>query len=410
MTQLSTLISTIIEVESAQRGFIFTGNETFLEPLDQADLKIINIFHGLKQLTSDNPYHQRRINTIRLLIDKRLGMIKFLVSIRRFQGFDMVQKEIEKGQGRQLQDEIRRNVEYMQSEERIIQVKLEQSSNHNIRITKLVLIFGSLTAFLFFFLALIIIRRGLVKRRLVELEIKMKNEELQRLSSEKDKFFSIIAHDLRSPFYGFLGLTELLVEELPVMSFNESKRIAVNLNDSAVATFRLLENLLEWSRMEQGLIPFKQEIFQLLPVIDECLSAIWELAKNKGIEIKSDISSELYVYADRNMLQTVIRNLVSNALKFTDNDGEILISAKSALVNNIEISIKDSGIGMKQEIIENLFKLHVNTSRPGTKGEPSTGLGLLLCKEFVEKNGGKIWVESEENIGSEFHFTIPCKV
>ena len=407
LTVLSTLISTITEAETAQRGYIITGNERFLERVDQADLKIINLFQGLKQLTSDNPLHQKRIHSIKLLIDSRLRMIKFLATMRRNEGFDKVKKEIEKGQGRLLQNEIRRQVENMQSAEHIIQAKLEQESNNNTRFTKLVLIFGSLTASMFFVLALVIIRRGLVERRLAESEIKRKNEDLLKISSEKDKFFSIIAHDLRSPFYGFLGLSQRLVEELPVMSINETRRIAGNLNDSAVATFRLLENLLEWSRMEQGLMPFLPESIQLLPFIDDCLSALWESAENKEIEIKIDVKNDLTIYADRNMIQTIIRNLVTNAIKFTKKDGNIYISAKPILENNIEISIEDSGVGMNKEIIENLFKLHINTSRAGTNGEPSTGLGLVLCKEFVEKHNGKIWAESEEGKGSTFYFTVP---
>ena len=407
LTLLSTLISTITDAETAHRGYIITGDEKFLERIDQADLKIINLFQGLKQLTSDNPSHQERIKTIKLLIDSRLRMIKFLVNMRRNEGFDMVKKEIGKGKGRLQQNEIRRNVENMQSAEHIIQANLEQKSNFNTRFTKLVLIFGSFMAFIFFVLALIIIRRGLLERRRSESEIKRKNEELQKLSSEKDKFFSIIAHDLRSPFYGFLGLSQRLVEELPVMTVNESQRIAGNLNDSALATFRLLENLLEWSRMEQGLVPFQPEIIKLLPVINDCLSALWDSSKNKEIEIKCDVDEDLIAFADRNMTQTIIRNLVSNAIKFTNNDGNIWISAKAILGNNIEISIKDSGVGMNREIIENLFKLHINKGRAGTKGEPSTGLGLMLCKEFVEKHNGRIWADSEEGIGSTFYFTLP---
>jgi len=406
LTLLSTLMTTITDAETAQNGYIITGNERFLERIDQADLKIINSFQRLRQLTSDNPNHQEGIKNIKLLIDSRLRMIKFLLTMRRNEGFDLVKKELEKGKGKLMHDEIRRKVDIMQSEEHIIQVKLEQNSNYNTNFTKLVLTLGSLLAFLFFLLGLIIIRRGLVERKLAESEIRRKNEELQRLSSEKDKFFSIIAHDLRSPFYGFLGLTQRLVEELPVMTMNESKRIAENLNDSAVATFRLLENLLEWSRMEQGLIPFQQELIPVLPVIDECLSATWESAKNKEIEIKCDVKNDLTVYADRKMLQTIIRNLVSNAIKFTNNNGTILISAESVSGNKIQISIKDSGVGMNKEIVDNLFKLHVDTSRSGTNGEPSTGLGLVLCKEFVEKHKGKIWAKSEEGKGSTFNFTI----
>jgi signal transduction histidine kinase len=407
LTILSTLTSIVNEAETAQRGYIITGNEKFLERTNQSDLQIINLFQVLKQLTSDNPSHQERIKAIKLLIDRRLRMIKYLATMRRSEGFDMVKYEIEKGNGILLQNEIRRNMEKMQSAEHIIQAKIEEESNYNTMFTKLVLIIGSLAAFLFFVLALVIIRRGLVERKLAESEIKRKNGELQRLSSEKDKFFSIIAHDLRSPFNGFLGLSQRLVEELPVLSMKETERIAGNLNDSAVATFRLLENLLEWSRMEQGLMPFQPDLILLRPVIDDCLSATWETAKNKDIEIECDVNDAQVVYADRNMIQTIIRNLVSNAIKFTKKDGNIYISAKPVLEKKIEISIKDSGVGMNKEIVEDLFKLHGNTSRFGTNGEPSTGLGLVLCKEFVEKHNGTIWAESEDGKGSTFYFTIP---
>jgi len=407
LTVLSTLNSIITEAETAQRGYIITGNEKFLKRTNQTDLLIINLFQELKQLTSDNPSHQERIKNIKLLIDSRLRMIKYLATMRRSEGFEMVKNEIEKGKGMLLENEIRRHIENMQSAEHIIQAKIEQESNYNTMFTKLVLIIGSLAAFLFFVLTLVIIRRGLVERKLAESEIKRKNEELQRLSSEKDKFFSIIAHDLRSPFTGFLGLSQRLVEELPELSMNETERIAGNLNDSAVATFRLLENLLEWSRMEQGLIPFNPDLIKLRPVIDNCLSTTWESAKNKDIEIECDVNDAQIVYADLNMIQTIIRNLVSNAIKFTKKDGNIYISAKPVLGKKIEISVKDSGVGMNKEIVEDLFKLHGNTSRFGTNGEPSTGLGLVLCKEFVEKHNGTIWAESEDGKGSTFYFTIP---
>ena len=238
-------------------------------------------------------------------------------------------------------------------------------------------------------------------------EIKLKNEQLIVANATKDKFFSIIAHDLRSPFNGFLGLTQIMAEELSSLTMREVHEIAVNMRSSATNLFRLLENLLHWARIQQGLIPFNQEVVQLQSIINESIEMIRESAKKKGIEIVSDISYDLLVFADNDMIKTVIRNLVSNAVKFTYKGGKVIISAKPAEDKSIQIAIKDTGIGMSAALIEGLYKPDVNTKRVGTDYEPSTGLGLILCKEFVEKHGGKLLVESEVGKGSIFSFSLP---
>ena len=239
------------------------------------------------------------------------------------------------------------------------------------------------------------------------LELKKQRKELQELNATKDKFFSIIAHDLRGPFNGFLGLTQLMAEELENLTSEEIKDFTLSMRNSAADMFRLLENLLEWARMQQGLITFNKQVDQLAPIVDESIAIILEPAKIKGIEINLDIPADITVFADRNILQTVIRNSVSNALKFTHKGGKIKVSAKATNHNNVEISIEDTGIGMSSKMIDDLFRLDVQTNRKGTEGEPSSGLGLILCKDFIEKHGGKIWVESEEGKGSIFLFTIP---
>jgi len=170
----------------------------------------------------------------------------------------------------------------------------------------------------------------------------------------------------------------------------------------------LLENLLHWARMQQGLIPFKREHVVLHLIVEESVAMLMDAAKSKKIDILCNIPHEITVFADSNMLQTVIRNLVSNAVKFTPHGGRITITAIVTADKSVKISIKDSGIGMSPEIIDHLFQLDVKTSRNGTDGEPSTGLGLLLCNEFVEKHGGRFNVESDEGKGSTFYFTIPC--
>ena len=231
--------------------------------------------------------------------------------------------------------------------------------------------------------------------------------ELKKSNNEKDIFFSIIAHDLRSPLNGFCGLTRILVEELPNMTNDQIQQIALSMENSATSLNQLLENLLEWAKLQQGLIPFDPKPVEILPEVEESVVMILESAKSKEIEIIYDIPDDLAVFADSKMLQFVIRNLVSNAVKFTHKGGKINVSAKAKNNNRVLISIKDSGIGMSSGMVDHLFRLDSQINRNGTEGEPSSGLGLTLCKEFVEKLGGKIELESKEGEGSLFYFTIP---
>ncbi|MBI5324276.1 MAG: HAMP domain-containing histidine kinase [Ignavibacteriae bacterium] len=231
--------------------------------------------------------------------------------------------------------------------------------------------------------------------------------ELKQINAEKDKFFSIIAHDLKSPFAGFLGLTQIMSEQMQNLSLNEIQDYSKSLKESAANLYKLLENLLEWSRMKRGLISFSPDNIILSQLVNQNIEIIAESAKQKEITITSSIPEGTMAIADSQMLNTVIRNLISNAIKFTNHNGEILISSENIDNDMIKISVKDNGIGMDAVILGNLFRVDVKVSQRGTDNEPSTGIGLLLCKEFVYKNGGEIWVESTEGKGSTFHFTVP---
>jgi PAS domain S-box-containing protein len=249
----------------------------------------------------------------------------------------------------------------------------------------------------------------ITKRQQAEDEIKLKIEELHTINAEKDKFFSIISHDLRGPFNGFLGLTKLMAEEMPDLNQDEIQKIARSMRDSASNLFNLLENLLEWSRMQQGGIIFNPESTRLLSIINESKHPLMDSADKKGVEIKYEIPSNLEVFADQYMLASTIRNLASNAVKFTLKGGKVTIAAKSVPGHSVEISVRDTGIGMSPQMVDDLFRLDVQTNRRGTENEPSSGLGLIICKDFVEKHGGKLWVESEVDKGSTFYFTLPTK-
>ena len=245
-----------------------------------------------------------------------------------------------------------------------------------------------------------------IDRKMTEEEIKIKNELLQALNAEKDKFFSIIAHDLRGPLSAFVDATQIITEEIQTMSMEEIKDITGSMKTSATNIYSLLENLLEWSRLRRDAMDFVPEKLNLKMKTGACINVLTESARKKGIEVDIKIPDELEILADSHMFETIIRNLVSNAIKFSPSGGKVKVAAGINANHFIEIKISDSGIGMTPELMNKLFLINEKTSRPGTEGEPSTGLGLLLCKEFIEKHNGKIWVESEVGKGSTFSFII----
>jgi len=249
----------------------------------------------------------------------------------------------------------------------------------------------------------------ITERKRAEEEIQHKNAELQKMNAEKDKFFSIIAHDLRSPFNGFLGLTEMMADGLQHMTLEEIQTMAVAMRNSAANLFRLLGNLLEWSRMKRGLTTFCPAMFLLKSRILESTDLAIDAANKKNISVSFDIPDDIMVFADLEMVSGIMRNLLTNAVKFTPESGSIFVSARPGTNNLVEISVKDTGIGMNQHMIDNLFRLDIDTNRKGTDGEASTGLGLVISKDFVEKNGGQLWTESIEGKGSTFSFTLPVK-
>jgi PAS domain S-box-containing protein len=247
------------------------------------------------------------------------------------------------------------------------------------------------------------------ERKKDELIIRQQNIQLRELNAAKDKFFSIIAHDLRSPFQVFLGLTKSLAEEANDYTIEELNQIGNDLNQLANNLFGLLKNLLEWAQMQKGSMSFQPNIFSLSDQIAENVQILKRRGEQKGITIINTISGSLQVYADEKMINSVLLNLLSNAIKFTHKNGTVTISALKTDDDLVKIAVSDTGIGIEKNMGDKLFKIGEKTNRTGTDGELSSGLGLLLCKEFVEKNGGTIWVESEEGKGSTFSFTIPDK-
>lgn len=237
-------------------------------------------------------------------------------------------------------------------------------------------------------------------------EIEIHREKLKELNANKDKFFSIIAHDLRNPIAGFLNLTEILSTNFEVLTETERKDFVEVMNQASKQLYNLLENLLQWSRAQTGNLTYEPKFVSVKQMVDNSIDSLMLNIENKKLNVVININENEKVFADENMITTVIRNLLSNAIKFSNKEQSIQIRC-SLNENNAEIAIVDQGIGIKPEIKEKLFKIDNHITTQGTLDEKGSGLGLILCKEFIEKNGGKIWAESEPNKGSAFMFLIP---
>ncbi|MCK6605627.1 MAG: ATP-binding protein [Ignavibacteriaceae bacterium] len=252
------------------------------------------------------------------------------------------------------------------------------------------------------------IERGKIKNELlnVQEQLMKRSEELELLNATKDKFFSIIAHDLKNPFYSIIGLADIVINDFHELSKDDSLSYIQSIRNSAQYSYELLSNLLEWANMQTGRLKFNPVSFDLTLTASKSYNLMKMTAAKKGIELELAVEDELAVYADENMINTVLRNLVTNAIKFTNEGGKIIVRAERDGGKAL-ISIIDNGIGMSEKIKEKIFRIDVSSSTRGTANERGTGLGLILCKEFIEENGGNVWFESEQGKGTTFYFTVP---
>lgn len=237
-------------------------------------------------------------------------------------------------------------------------------------------------------------------------KIKQNQRKLKELIATKDKLFSIIAHDLRSPFNSILGYTDILFEEINESNKEKSIRYLKIIDTSAKNTLLLLDNLLEWARSQSGDLIVKPEKVNLSQIINETIETLKPIADNKNINVFYEKTDDIVANTDINMLTTILRNIINNAIKFTNINGKVLVTANPKN-EMLEFSISDNGIGISDEILNNIFNKGGCSTCEGTAHEKGHGFGLLLCKDFVEKLGGKIWVISEKGKGSDFRFTLP---
>jgi len=248
--------------------------------------------------------------------------------------------------------------------------------------------------------------RDITASKKAEQALKQSEMQLTELNATKDKLFSIMGHDLRAPLNNILGLSELLIERVRKSDTEKSVEYLEIIKVSVKNTLALLDNLLNWAKSQTGEINYKPEKIDLSTTIRQVIELLDPIARTKNISLSQIASEGIEIYTDERMLKTILRNLISNAIKFTKSGGSIIVSVVTEK-NQVQFSVSDNGLGINAEVSKKLFKVSANTSSLGTANEKGSGLGLALCKEFVKKLGGDIWLKSKEGDGSDFRFTLP---
>jgi signal transduction histidine kinase len=248
---------------------------------------------------------------------------------------------------------------------------------------------------------------SLINSRNLE-NLKKEKAKLRELNISKDKFFRIISHDLKNPLSAIEGFSQLGIKNIKNKNYDKVLEYYRIINEASKQNLLLINNVLTWSRLETGEMKYRPESIHLRSLVKEMLNQITANAYQKKIQVTIEIPDGMEIFADKYMLETILRNMTSNAIKYTQQDGFVKLIAKEKK-HHLLFTVSDNGIGMTETELNRLFTLEKNQSKPGTEQEEGTGLGLMLCKEFIEKHGGEIWVKSTVNKGTKFSFTIPDK-
>ena len=336
-------------------------------------------------------------------LENQILCSKYNDSITEKQKFDQITALEKQYETEKKQNEIMR----LQATHDLMNMQLQKN--------KQLKILGFITASLLLIFVLFILVRYFDKIKLNRLlehknhKIEQSENELRVLNAAKNKFFSILAHDLKNPFHTVMGYSYLLSNDYEQFTEEERRKFATDINHSSNNIFRLLENLLEWSKSQTGRLVFTPRDIEFKRILENSVGVLRSVANQKNIRIESDFDDDLILFADPQMIETVLRNLINNAIKFTPENGLIEITA-NRVDDQITICVKDTGTGISEEDAVNLFRIDSTVKRKGTNNEDGSGLGLVLCKEFVRKNNGNIWLNSTPGNGSSFFFTVPARV
>ncbi|MGB3619686.1 MAG: HAMP domain-containing sensor histidine kinase [Catalinimonas sp.] len=392
---LEELSRDVVVAESETRGFLLTADTLFnLTPhLGNIKKQWVRL-----ESTFDDPLQRAQGDTLRQMFDQRVDIIWKTALMRRSAGRQSAQIYHTLRDGRKLSFAIGRYIQQMKQYEKLMIAERRLADERSLGTFRHLSVIGCVIILLLSLYAIWLVTSEM--RRRTNLERKLLSS-----SRQKDQLFSIISHDLRAPFNSILGLTRLMMNTSTRMSEEEMARVTQMINESAQRTSRLLQNLLEWARMQMNHSQVRIQPLPMWKVVEEELENLKMVASEKEIACENNVLPAVWVNADPHMASTVVRNLVSNALKFSYPHTTVRVGAQRR-GNEWNIFVQDEGTGMTKEIQERLFKVDRHITLRGTRNEHGTGLGLLLCKEMVERQNGKLWVESVPGKGSTFFFTL----
>lgn len=398
--ELKLINLTLTECEANVRGYALSSNMAFVQEYRLLNSELRKQIQHLERLPTGDDNQLRKIRQLHALLKKRIILLDSTILLQthnlahRYQLADIVNR------GRLLKSKINLVAQEIQAVEETHLRQQQRNSYAALQNSTKIDLIAALTALAIAGLIGALLYKELEQQKNIE-------AELRALNQNKNRFFSVISHDLRAPVNNIVSLVKLLREDKARKSKPDTQLIGQMLESAANKASALLENLLIWANTQMDQIQYQPEGCDLFVVVEECLAVAQPAASLKSIQLTNQLDNHPMIYADRNMLATVIRNLLSNAIKFSRSGEKVWVSANYT-PEWVQISVGDTGIGMSQQEIQKIFNLDTKYSRTGTAGEQGAGIGLLLCKEFVEKHGGEIWVESEVSVGSSFIFTLPA--
>ncbi|WP_321286029.1 tetratricopeptide repeat-containing sensor histidine kinase [uncultured Sunxiuqinia sp.] len=372
----------------------------------------INTFYKSLQLADDYEYYLKQLNYLDLALTyEKQGRID--EAYHAFKIYDRYQDTLRQEERHNQVAELEKQYETQQKEAEIERLsvsreidQLQIERDKELRAFGIILILVLVAAIFFVSVAYLNKRRINDLLSLKNLKIEEQRKELELLNASKNKFFSIIAHDLKNPFHTVMGYSYLIHKQYDRFSDIERKQYASDIYKSSNSIFRLLQNLLDWSRSQTGRLEYTPREFNFCDIYESIERLLLPAAADKNIQLIAEMPEQVTVYSDPMMVETVMRNLLNNAIKFTNEKGQVKTVLKSEK-ETVTVCVEDTGVGINPDDLNKLFQIDSKVKRKGTNEEDGTGLGLVICNEFVRKNGGHIWGESVLGQGSRFYFTLP---
>lgn len=398
LSDLKNVMYDLAQAESNIRGYYVTADNEFIKAYNTEINSLYKNLNRLEVLTSYNDSQQKNLKLLRLKINERVDLFNESLKVKALSldTRDFIESHLQKVITSSLQ--IAQLEEKIEQEERDLLIQRRDAAYDKMFFSEKVMVFIACTTLIIAILVIFIVFKDLKRRKETE-------KELIAINENKNKFFSIISHDLRGPVNASSQLVGLIMVSKGKENIPNTDDVLFHLQKSLNQISNLLDNLLKWSKLQMDKIEFKPEVFELEHILSKVIRDLKIMADIKSIGLKNLLDDGSIVEADKNMVDLILRNLINNAIKFTPKGGEILVSSK--VVNNfLEIRVSDNGMGMSESIKNSIFKINSKITTKGTNNEEGSGLGLILCKEFVEKNNGKIWVESELGKGTTFIFTL----